>query len=126
MFKINKVITLLFLIPYLGFSNQIDKSIEVIGDTNDKLKSYQKKIDKLDEKSKILLEDYKYTNKELQNTIKYNNQLKEITNSQDKEISNLNKQISEIDQTHKNVYPLMSDMIKSLDKLIEADTPFFT
>lgn len=124
MFKLAKALTLVLLIQNVLSANQIDKSIDVIEKTNTKLVDYQKKIDKLDEKSKILLDNYKYTNKELQNTIKYNKQLSELISSQKKEIDSLDNQLNEIDQTHKTIYPLMSDMIISLKKLILADTPF--
>lgn len=122
--KITKILPLLFLFQSLLFSDEIDKSINVIEQTNSKLKNFQAKIDKLDEKSKLLLNEYKYTNKELQNTIKYNKQLSDLIESQENEMKDINKQLVDIEQTHKNIYPLMSDMILSLKKLIEADTPF--
>lgn len=122
--KIFKIVPLLFLIYSGLYSDEIDKSIKVIEQTNTKLKNFQEEIDKLDEKSKLLLNEYKYTNKELQNTIKYNKQLSDLITSQENEMKDIDKQLVDIDQTHKNVYPLMSDMIASLKKLIEADTPF--
>jgi len=115
---------MMFLLQTTLLSNQIDKSINVIEKTNTKLDKFQKKINKENETKDILLDKYKYTNKELQNTIKYNNQLSNLIKSQNAEINGVNKQLVEIEQTHKNIYPLMSDMITSLTKLIEADTPF--
>lgn len=119
-----RILPVLFLFQTLLFSDQIDKSITVIEKTNVKLKSYQTKIDKENETKNSLLNEYKYTNKELQNTIKYNEQLSKLIKSQNIEISDIDKQLVEIEQTHKNIYPLMSDMIVSLKKLIQADTPF--
>lgn len=124
MFNKFKIMPLLFLFQTILFSNQIDKSLTVIEDTNTKLSSFQEKIDKENERESILLDKYKYTNKELQNTIKYNNQLSDLIKSQNTEIRGIDKQLVEIEQTQKNIYPLMADMITSLKKLIEADTPF--
>jgi hypothetical protein len=118
------ILPVLFLFQTLLFSDQIDQSINVIEKTNTKLKNYQSQINKQDESRDILLNEYKYTNKELQNTIKYNEQLTKLIKSQNIEISDIDKQLVEIEQTHKNIYPLMSDMIISLKKLIQADTPF--
>ena len=67
-----KIFTMLFLVHTLLFSDQIDKSLNVIEKTNIKLENFQTKINKEDESKNILLNEYKYTNKELQNTIKYN------------------------------------------------------
>ena len=117
-------ISIVVLLQTVLFSNQIDKSINTIEKTNVKLNSFQKKIDKEDEAKSVLLEEYKYTNKELQNTIKYNAQLTKLIDSQNTEIQDIDQQLVEIEQTHKNIYPLMADMITSLKKLIVADTPF--
>jgi len=119
-----KAFSIVVLFQTLLFSNQIDQSINTIEKTNVKLNSVQKKIDKEDEVKNVLLEEYKYTNKELQNTIKYNAQLTELINSQNAELKDIDKQLVEIEQTHKNIYPLMADMITSLQKLIVADSPF--
>lgn len=120
----SSILPMIFLFQTLLFSDQIDKSINIIEKTNVKLKNYQTKISKEDETKSILLNEYKYTNKELQNTIKYNEQLTKLIQSQNNEMVNIDKQLVEIEQTHKNIYPLMSDMIVSLKKLIQADTPF--
>ena len=119
-----KLLSLLVLFQSLLLANQIDKAINTIEKTNTKLEKLQLKINKEDEVKNVHLEEYKYTNKELQNTIKYNNQLQKLINSQNTEIKNINKQLVEIEQTHKNIYPLMADMIGSLKVLIDADTPF--
>lgn len=119
-----KTFSIVVLFQTVLLSNQIDQSLNTIEKTNVKLNSFQKKIDKEDEVKNELLEEYKYTNKELENTIKYNAQLTEIINSQNVELSGIEKQLVEIEQTHKNIYPLMADMISSLEKLIVADTPF--
>ena len=119
-----KLLFILFLLNTLLFSNAIDKSINTIEKTNTKLNNFQKKIDLQDEKTSVLLNEYKYTNKELQNTITYNDQLKNLIKSQQAEMKNIDNQLIEIEQTHKNIYPLMVGMITSLKKLIKADTPF--
>jgi len=122
--NIVKVVPVIFLLQTLLFSDQIDQSLSVIGKTNTKLNSYQQKINNENETKDVLLNEYKYTNKELQNTIKYNKQLSNLIKSQNDELKSIDNQLVEIEQTHKNIYPLMSDMIKSLKKLLESDTPF--
>jgi len=106
------------------FANQIDKSINVLEKTNTTLKTYQKNIDKNDNIRENLLHEYKYTRASIKSTVIYNNQLKNILKSQKEELDSLDQQIIDIEQTQKNIFPLMINMIKSLKNLISQDTPF--
>jgi len=124
MSNIYKLLSVVILLQPLLLGDQIDNSLKTIEKTNSQLNNFQKQINVENEKKDILLNEYKYTNKELQNTIKYNKQLSNLIKSQETEIANTDKQLVEIEETHKNVYPIMSDMITSLDKLIKSDTPF--
>ncbi|QKF81002.1 DUF3450 domain-containing protein [Halarcobacter ebronensis] len=119
-----KITLLLLFVNSLVFSNQIEKSMEVIENTNNKLVDYQKQIDVHDEKHTQLVGEYRYVNEQLKSTKKYNTQLSNIISSQKEELADIAQQIKDIEQTQKNIYPLMSDMIKSLKKLVELDIPF--
>lgn len=122
--KFRKLFFLLLLGNSLLFSNQIEKSIDVIENTNNKLIIYQKNIDKSSQKENELLGEYRYVNEQLKNTKKYNEQLSTIIESQKKELADIAQQIKDIEQTQKNIYPLMNEMIKSLKKLVQLSTPF--
>lgn len=106
------------------FSNEIDKSLDIIEKTNNKLKNYQNKIDNVEYQREELLSKYKYTNAELKSTRVYNEQLRKILESQKEELSNINQQIVDIENTQKNIFPLMLNMVDSLKKLVQMDTPF--
>lgn len=83
----NWVLKLLFisiLFTSSVIADEIDKSMNIIENTNTKLKSYQNRIDNLDEKTQELFSEYKYTNAELKNSRIYNNQLRKILDSQKK------------------------------------------
>ncbi|WP_320036078.1 DUF3450 domain-containing protein [Campylobacterota bacterium DY0563] len=122
--NLKKLSFLLIFINSIVFSNEIEKSINVIENTNNKLIKYQNQIDKHDEKQNRLIEEYRYTNEQIKSTNKYNKQLSNIISSQEKELNDIEQQIKDIEETQKNIYPLMSDMIKSLKKLVSLDTPF--
>ncbi len=122
--KSNVVILVLSLLPTIIFANTIDNSIKVIEKTNDKLKSYQKHIDKNEEIRENLLADYKNATNSLKNTKIYNIQLEKIIKSQEDELRSLEQQLIDIDETQKNIFPLMIDMIKSLKTLINKNIPF--
>lgn len=123
----NKLFKTIFISLFLTsslFSNEIDKSLDVIENTNTKLKTYQNKIDNEEYQREELLSKYKYTNAELKSTKIYNEQLRKILQSQQEELKNMNQQIIDIENTQKNIFPLMLSMVESLKKLVEMDTPF--
>jgi len=115
---------LLVVLNSFAYSNSIDKSIDVIKKTNEKLVTYQKQIDIQEERKDKLFNEYKYVNQEIKSTKKYNQQLQDIVTSQENELKDLEQQIFDIEQTQKNIYPLMEKMILSLKKLVEMDSPF--
>jgi len=122
--KICKTILVLSTLQLAMYANTIDKSINVIEKTNNKLKSYQHSIDKNEAIREDLLNEYKYVNGSIKSTKTYNTQLEKIIKSQEEEIKSLDQQIIDIEQTQKNIFPLMINMIKSLKTLINQDTPF--
>ncbi len=112
-----RILTILICFYATCFANNnIDKSINLIEKTNTTLDTYQKKIDKIDDQTNVLVSKYKYVNQEIKNTKAYNKQLQEVITSQNKEIKEINQQLIEIEETQKNIFPLMNNMIKSLDK----------
>ena len=118
-------IALLIAFSYSGIiAATLDNSINQIEKRNDKLNTMQKSINKSEDKRENLLSEYKYVNQSLKNTKTYNSQLENVLESQKKELSDINKQIKEIDETKKNIYPLMKDMIFSLETLVKEDKPF--
>jgi len=119
-----QILFVLLLLSNYAFSNEIDKSINVIEKTNQTLGKYQKQINHLDEKKEKLFQEYKYVNQEIKSTKNYNTQLQNVITSQEGELKNLEDQLVDIENTQKNIYPLMEKMVKSLKKLVELDTPF--
>ncbi len=122
--NISKTLLAISLLQTVLFSNQIDKSISTIKKGNTTLVTYQKKIDKNEEKREDLLNEYKYINGSLKSTKTYNKQLNKIILSQKEELTSLKQQIIDIEETQKNIFPLMVNMIKSLKTLVNQDTPF--
>lgn len=122
--KITKSIIILSIFHLPFFANTIDKSVDVINKTNNQLKSLQNKIDENEENRDGLLHEYRFTNSNIRKTKIYNEQLEKIIKSQKDEVASLDKQMIEIEETQKNIFPLMIDMVKSLRNLVEKDTPF--
>ena len=84
----------------------------------------QKKIDKVAEKTRELLAEYRRTLKRVENTKDYNEQLRKLIESQKKEMVSVKEQIVSLKDTNKDIVPLMGRMIVTLEKFMELDTPF--
>lgn len=120
-----KAVLILYLcLQSLIWANPIDQSMQVIEQTNKKLKEYQAQINNVDEEREVLLGEYKYTNAELKNSRIYNNQLRGIIQSQKDEMINIDEQLVQIEKTQKNIFPLMLQMVESLKNLVKMDMPF--
>ena len=102
----------------------VEDSIDLQSNTIKNLQKTQAQIDKLDEESKKLTNEYKDTVVEYEILNKYDNQLEKITISQAEEIANITKQIDDLDETNKYVLPLLERMVNTLRDLIEIDVPF--
>ena len=102
----------------------VEDSINIQSGTIENLQKSQVKIDKLDDESKKLTNEYKDTIVEFEILNKYDNQLEKITVSQAEEIANFERQIEELDETNKYVLPLLERMVVTLRELIEVDVPF--
>ena len=102
----------------------VNDSIDIQSGTIKNLQQAQERIDKLDNESKRLTNEYKDTIVEYEILNKYDNQLERITISQAEEIANITKQIEDLDETNKYVLPLLERMVVTLRDLIEIDVPF--
>ncbi|HEX7061125.1 MAG TPA: DUF3450 domain-containing protein [Woeseiaceae bacterium] len=54
----------------------------------------------------------------------YNEQLEAQVRSQEEEIASINQQLLDIEQTNREVQPLMDKMVRALDQFIALDVPF--
>jgi septal ring factor EnvC (AmiA/AmiB activator) len=110
--------------PVLAYAEQISQAIRITVDTNEAAKDSQKKIDKLDEQTKQMLEAYRAAIKETESSRIYNTHLKELIASQEEEAHSLEKQMRDIEQTQRKIVPLMYRMIDTLEQFVDLDVPF--
>lgn len=123
--RVISITLLLSVIGVNGFAaDALDKSRQLITDTNQKLQATQKAIDKADEATAQMLGEYKTTEKEIDNYRVYNGQLEEIVTSQAEELKLLENDIDKIEATGLEIMPLMQRMIDGLEQFIASDYPF--
>ncbi|MGQ9427165.1 DUF3450 domain-containing protein [Gilvimarinus sp. F26214L] len=84
----------------------------------------QKRIDKLQEETSDLYQEFKSVNKEIEGLRVYNAQLeKQIANQQDV-LARLERSIDRVTVTERQMQPLILRMLDSLEQFVELDIPF--
>lgn len=108
------------------YASKVDSMLDKVSNTNKNSISSQIKINSYSEKSEKLYDEYALLSKQLNEQKLYNKRLSLFVSTQNNEIPKLQKQLTEIVQTHKKIIPLMFEMVETLDKLLQADSPFLT
>lgn len=83
----------------------------------------QVKVSAAQEQSMVLAAEYRNVVDETEINKVYNDHVQGIVNEQNAEIASLEEQIKEIENTKRNVVPLMYRMVDVLDQFVNADIP---
>lgn len=95
-----------------------------ISTTDQSGRQSQQTIERLDDQTQQLLNEYRQLRAETDQLALYNRQMTSIVNSQETELASLARQILEVERTERGILPLMSRMVDSLEQFVQLDTPF--
>ncbi len=112
------------LMPAAVTGAQLDSAVQVQQERLESARRSQATVEKLDDQQQKMLSEYREAIRELENLKSYHTQLAKIVDSQDKEVAELDRQMDEIDETQRNIIPLMQRMQAVLRKFVELDAPF--
>ena len=84
----------------------------------------QRRIDRLDDETQGLLSDYRLTVRETDSLRRYNEQLERQIQSQLNEIAAIEDELTRIEETNREVLPMMLRMVNTLDQFVKLDMPF--
>lgn len=84
----------------------------------------QDTLDRLREQTQDAAGRYAQALADAESLERYNNQLAEQVESQEREIRSIENQLLEIETTNREVQPLMQQMVETLARFIELDVPF--
>ncbi|WP_428311188.1 DUF3450 domain-containing protein [Hydrocarboniphaga sp.] len=104
-----------------------DKVTAVVGEqtkTEAAAQASQKRITQLDEEASGMLADYRQALVEAQSLKAYTDQLGAQVKSQDDEIKGMSTQIADIETTSREVLPMMTKMLDTLEQFVKLDMPF--
>lgn len=119
-----KILILLFLLSSFLIGNELNNIVGITEKANHHSINSQKKIDLLVNEKEKIYNSYRKLSSELKSLNNYNLELEQVLESQNKEVKSILKQIRKIDETKREIYPLIKNMIISLEEFIKNDTPF--
>ena len=130
--RLNKLwITALVAVGYLvgtASLSQADETLQAIlkvgQDKNVAAAKSQKKIDKLAEETRSLLQDYKTVMKQIDGLKVYNARLQKQIDNQLRRIADIDESISQVTVIQRQMTPLVIRMIDGLEQFVELDVPF--
>ncbi|MGK7296529.1 MAG: DUF3450 domain-containing protein [Candidatus Wenzhouxiangella sp. M2_3B_020] len=102
----------------------LDRSIQTEGQIARSAAQVQAQINQVADETESLVSDYRVVLGEIDSLRIYNDMLQETVDSQEQEIQNINDQLENLEQTNRDVVPLMIEMAETLPQLVRADVPF--
>lgn len=125
----NKLLLLILafsLVPAMAATDALDEAIDKAVETNLETHKTQEKIEQLSEETRSMLEAYQYTLQQIDSLKTYNAQLEKLIKNQRAEKISILSQLNSIEETQRNIVPLMLRMIEVLEEFIRLDMPFLT
>jgi len=105
-------------------ANTLEAILKVGEEKTAAAKQSQAKIDRLAEEARDLLSDYKTVMKQLDGLKVYNARLQRQITNQERRISDIDESISEVTVIQRQMMPLVIRMIDGLEQFIQLDVPF--
>ena len=102
----------------------LDRSIDTENQITRQAAQTQDRINQLDEETQQLVSEYRQVLAETDSLRRYNDQMQAVVNNQEDEIVSINDQLAGLEQTNRDVVPLMIEMAETLEQLVRADLPF--
>jgi hypothetical protein len=84
----------------------------------------QQTVEKLDEETQILLDQYRSAVSTLENLKDYNVQMERQIGDQKQEIARREAELGQIEQTRRHIVPFMLQMLEVYEQLVGLDIPF--
>jgi len=124
--EVTRALALIFglLLAQFASAQVLDKSIQTEERIATNAAQAQAQIDEVVDETESLVSDYRVVLSEIESLRIYNDMLQKTVESQESEIDNILQQLENLEQTNRDVVPLMIEMAETLPRLVEADVPF--
>jgi len=116
--------SLLVLFSLPAWSASVQQAIQVQTATHQAAAKSQQKINRLDDQTQKMLNQYRSAIHQTKSLKTYNKYLQDMLKSQQEEQASLQEQLQNIETTQQEIVPLLLRMMDSLDKFVQLDIPF--
>ncbi len=107
-----------------AWAQVLDQSIQTENRITRDAAQAQEQIDNVVDQTDRITDEYRSLLIEIDGMQIYNDQLERVVNNQQSEITSINNQLENLEDTNRDVVPLMIEMAETLPRLIRADVPF--
>ncbi len=104
----------------VGLERIVEDQLEI----DEASRASQQRVNSIDDETNALLTEYRKALADAESFTAYADQLEVQVRSQDEEMASMNRQLEEVDETAREVGPLMERMLSTLDRFVELDVPF--
>ncbi|HMB38489.1 MAG TPA: DUF3450 domain-containing protein [Wenzhouxiangellaceae bacterium] len=112
------------LLTQSAMAQVLDRSIQTEEQLARSAAQVQARINQVADETESLVNDYRVVLGKIESLRIYNGMLQETVDSQEREIENINNQLTNLEQTNRDVVPLMIEMASTLPRLVQVDVPF--
>lgn len=111
-------------IPERGFAEALTGAIESQVESNRASAAVQSNIDKLSDETRRMLEEYRAALRQTEVLNAYNAHLRRLVESQDAAKASMEDQMRNLENTRRDIVPLMLRMTETLERFVKLDRPF--
>lgn len=112
------------LLTQSALAQVLDRSIQTEQQIARNAAQVQAQINQVADQTDDIVAEYRSVLAEIESLEIYNEALQATVNDQQREIDQINSQLENLEQTNRDVVPLMIEMAETLPRLVQADLPF--
>jgi DNA-binding Lrp family transcriptional regulator len=118
------LITLVLSGPAWAQEDLLGAALAAQAETDQAAVASQERIDEIHDETQALVTRYRQALADTDSMKRYNEQLAVQVASQSKTVADMRTQLAEIENTHREVLPLMEKMVTILEQFVALDVPF--
>jgi len=125
-FVIPSILSLALLSAAIAETTPLDSAVETKLQAQKDVVKSQKNVDTLVNQTKDLVQEYRDAIRKTDSLGTYNGQLSKLIKQQKVSLNAIKRQLDNVEETQRNIVPLMIKMIDTLEKFVNLDLPFLT
>ena len=111
-------------IPFVGSSQALDQELNAQLRRTRLAQESQERIDQVVQQTRSLEDQYKSVLKEIEGLDVYNTLLQRQVDNQVTQVAELRESIDQVEVINRQIVPIMTRMIESIDQFVSLDVPF--